>query len=74
MSGQEKRAEEGDDDLVNHQRRTTHKRRQQSARVRPLFGAWARTTGQRQAQLPEKAKEIEWLQNVQGIGFNQPTE
>jgi hypothetical protein len=39
-----------------------------------LFGAWARTTGQRQAQLPEKAKEIEWLQNVQGIGFNQPTE
>ena len=39
-----------------------------------LFGAWARTTGQREAQLPEKAKEIEWLQNVQGIGFNQPTE
>jgi hypothetical protein len=39
-----------------------------------LFGAWARTTGQREAQLPDKAKEIEWLRNSQGIGFNQPPE
>ena len=28
-----------------------------------LFGAWARAVGQREAQLPEKAIEIEWLQN-----------
>ena len=28
-----------------------------------LFGAWARAAGQREAQLPEKAIEIEWLQN-----------
>jgi cellulose synthase/poly-beta-1,6-N-acetylglucosamine synthase-like glycosyltransferase len=39
-----------------------------------LFGAWARTAGQREAQLPEKAREIEWLQNVQGVGDHQPLE
>ena len=39
-----------------------------------LFGAWARTAGQREAQLSEKAREIEWLQNVQGIGDHQPLE
>lgn len=26
-----------------------------------LYGAWARSAGQREAKLPEKAKEIEWL-------------
>ncbi len=39
-----------------------------------LFGAWARAAGQREAQLPEKAKEIEWLQNPQGIGSNLDSE
>ncbi len=29
-----------------------------------LFGTWARAAGQREAQLPENAKEIELLQNV----------
>jgi cellulose synthase/poly-beta-1,6-N-acetylglucosamine synthase-like glycosyltransferase len=36
-----------------------------------LFGAWARAAGQREAQLPEKAREIEWLQNAQRVGSNQ---
>ena len=39
-----------------------------------LFGAWARAAGQREAQLPEKAREIEWLQNVQGISNHQHSE
>ncbi|HEY9797629.1 MAG TPA: glycosyltransferase [Leptolyngbyaceae cyanobacterium] len=39
-----------------------------------LFGAWARASGQREAQLPEKAREIEWLQPVQGIGSDQHSE
>jgi hypothetical protein len=29
-----------------------------------LFGAWARAAGQREAQLPEQAREIEWQQNT----------
>jgi hypothetical protein len=29
-----------------------------------LFGAWARASGQREAQLPEKAREIEWLPQI----------
>ncbi len=32
-----------------------------------LFGAWARTNGQREARLPEKAKAIEWLENSSSI-------
>jgi hypothetical protein len=32
-----------------------------------LYGAWARSGGQREAKLPEKAKEIEWLQNAQAV-------
>jgi cellulose synthase/poly-beta-1,6-N-acetylglucosamine synthase-like glycosyltransferase len=33
-----------------------------------LFAAWSRTAGQRETELPEKAKEIEWLENVPGMG------
>ncbi len=36
-----------------------------------LFGARARAAGQREAQLPEKAREIEGLQNVQGVSSEQ---
>ena len=39
-----------------------------------LFGAWARAGGQREAQLPQKAREIEWLQPVQGISCDQHSE
>lgn len=34
-----------------------------------LFGAWARTVGQREAQLPDKAREIEWLKNAPRDGY-----
>ena len=33
------------------------------------LGAWARTVGQRDAQLPDKAREIEWLKNAPGEGY-----
>lgn len=39
-----------------------------------LYGAWARAAGQREAQLPEKAREIERLQPAQGGEQPQPLE
>lgn len=33
-----------------------------------LYGAWARDMGQKEAQLPAKAREIEWLANEKGVG------
>lgn len=38
-----------------------------------LFGVRAREQGQREAQLSEKAREIEWLQNASSLECNQPT-
>jgi cellulose synthase/poly-beta-1,6-N-acetylglucosamine synthase-like glycosyltransferase len=35
-----------------------------------LLGAWARAVGQREAQLPDKAREIEWLKNAPGDGYS----
>jgi cellulose synthase/poly-beta-1,6-N-acetylglucosamine synthase-like glycosyltransferase len=34
-----------------------------------LLGAWARTVGQREAQLPDQAREIEWLENAPRDGY-----
>jgi cellulose synthase/poly-beta-1,6-N-acetylglucosamine synthase-like glycosyltransferase len=34
-----------------------------------LLGTWARTVGQQESQLPEKAREIEWLQNPSREGY-----
>jgi hypothetical protein len=32
-----------------------------------LFCTWSRSVGQQEAQLPEQAKAIEWLQEAQGL-------
>jgi cellulose synthase/poly-beta-1,6-N-acetylglucosamine synthase-like glycosyltransferase len=37
-----------------------------------VIGAWARASGQREAKLPEEAKEIEWLPQAQGASSTQP--
>lgn len=34
-----------------------------------LLGAWARAVGQREAHLPDQAREIEWLKNAPGDGY-----
>jgi cellulose synthase/poly-beta-1,6-N-acetylglucosamine synthase-like glycosyltransferase len=36
-----------------------------------LFCTWARSVGQQEAQLPEQAKAIEWLQQAQGLSPEQ---
>ncbi|NES20057.1 MAG: glycosyltransferase [Symploca sp. SIO3E6] len=37
-----------------------------------LFGAWARSAGQRTAQLADKAREIAWLDDAPGLNNHKP--
>ncbi|NER19656.1 MAG: glycosyltransferase [Symploca sp. SIO1C2] len=37
-----------------------------------LFGAWARTAGQKTAQLPDQAREIAWLDDAPGLNEHEP--